>query len=45
MKKAWGENRWRGIARRRLGNEIREGTYWEEEMRRKCRKCEEETET
>lgn len=36
MKKEWGENRWRRIARFRLRNEIREGRYWEEEIKRRC---------
>lgn len=27
LKKGWGENRWRRIARYRLGNEVRESRY------------------
>lgn len=27
-----GESRWKRVARFRLGNEMREGRYWEEEM-------------
>jgi len=35
-------NRWRRMARLRLGNEIRERTYWKEETKRRCRLCEKE---
>lgn len=31
------ERRWRRVARFRLGNEIREKRYWEEEEGRLCR--------
>jgi len=37
LKKGWGESRVRRIARFRLGNEVREACYWEEEEKRKCR--------
>jgi len=39
LKKGWGENRWRRIARFRLGNEVKEGRYWEEEDKKVCRLC------
>jgi len=39
LEKGWGENRWRRVARFRLGNEMREGKYWEGEERRSCRIC------
>jgi len=45
LKKGWGEGRWRRIARWRLGNEIREGRYWEEKEKRICRLCEGEEES
>lgn len=45
MKKGWGESRWKKIARFRLGNEVGERKYWEEEERRRCRLCGEETES
>jgi len=45
LKKGWGESRWRRVLRFRLGNEIGESNYWEEEDKRICRLCEEETET
>ncbi|KYN24369.1 hypothetical protein ALC57_04031, partial [Trachymyrmex cornetzi] len=35
----WGEGRWRRVARFRLGNEVRDGRYWEGEEERKCRFC------
>jgi len=35
--KDWEESRWRRVARFRLGNEMREGRYWEEEKNRLCR--------
>lgn len=31
LKKGWDESKWRRIIRFRLGNEIREGVYWEKE--------------
>ncbi|KYN22000.1 hypothetical protein ALC57_05612 [Trachymyrmex cornetzi] len=37
--KGWGEGRWRRVARFRLGNEVRDGRYWEGEEERKCRFC------
>ncbi|EFN89124.1 hypothetical protein EAI_08591 [Harpegnathos saltator] len=37
LKKGWGENRWRKIARFRLGCELKGGKYWEEEEKRRCR--------
>ena len=39
LEKGWAEERWRRIIRFRLGNEMREGRYWEEEEKRKCRIC------
>jgi len=45
LKKGWGENRWRRIARFRLGNEVKGGRYWEEEDERRCRLCGGEEET
>ncbi|KAL6257812.1 hypothetical protein P5V15_011402 [Pogonomyrmex californicus] len=39
LKKGWRENRWRRVARFRLGNEMREGRYWEEKKKRICRLC------
>lgn len=31
LKKGWGKSRWSRRARYRLGNEMREGRYWEGE--------------
>lgn len=31
-----GESRWRRVARFRLGNEMREGRYWEKEDKKIC---------
>lgn len=31
LKEGMGESRWKRVARFRLGNEMREGRYWEEE--------------
>lgn len=45
LQKGIGESRWRRIIRFRLGNEIREGKYWEEEEKRRCRICEIRRET
>jgi len=45
LKKGWEENRWRRIVRFKLGNETKEGRYWEEEDKRFCRLCEREEET
>lgn len=39
LKKGWGENRWKRVARFRLGSEIKEGWYWKKEEGRKCRLC------
>lgn len=39
LKKGWGESRWRRVARYRLGNEMLEGRYWEEEGGKECRLC------
>lgn len=39
LKKGWGESRCRRVIRLRLGNEMREGLYWEKEENRKCRVC------
>lgn len=32
--------RWQRVARYRLGGEVKENRYWEEEEKRKCRICE-----
>jgi len=45
LEKGWGESRWRRVARFRLGNEIREGRYWEEEEKKLCRLCGDKVET
>lgn len=39
LKKGWRENRWRRIARFRLGSEIRENRYWEKEENKLCKMC------
>lgn len=39
LKKGWGESRWRRVARFRLGSEMKEAYYWEEEEKKKCRLC------
>ncbi|XP_011881792.1 PREDICTED: golgin subfamily A member 6-like protein 1 [Vollenhovia emeryi] len=39
LKERGKEKRIRAIARFRLGNEMREGRYWESEEERKCRMC------
>jgi len=45
LEKGWGESRWRRVARFRLGNEIREERYWEEEEKKLCRLCGDKVET
>jgi len=45
LKKDWGECRWRRIARFRLGCEMRESNYWEEEEKKMCRLCGRERES
>lgn len=45
LKKGWGESRWRRVARFRLGGEVRESRYWEEEERKIYRLCGEGDET
>lgn len=45
LQKGREEKSWSRIARFRLGNEVREGLYWKEEEKRKCRICEREEET
>lgn len=40
-----GESWWKKVARFRLGNEVREGRYWEEEKEKMCRLCGGEVET
>jgi len=40
-----GESRWRTVISLRLGNEIREGFYWEKEENKICRVCGGEMET
>lgn len=39
LKKGWSKVRWRRVARFRMGNEMRESRYWEDEEKRKCRLC------
>lgn len=39
LKKGWREGRWQRMARFRLGNEMREGRYWEREEGKLCRLC------
>jgi len=39
LRKGWGESRCQRVARFRLGNEMREGKYWEGENKRRCRMC------
>jgi len=36
LKKEWGENGWRRVARFRLGSEVRGERYWEDEEEREC---------
>jgi len=45
LKEKWKEERMIRVARFRLGNEMREGKYWEEEEKRRCRICGWEEET
>ena len=45
LKKGWTEDKWSRVARYRLGNEMREGWYWEREEKRRCRICEGEEES
>ncbi|XP_076660673.1 uncharacterized protein LOC143364045, partial [Halictus rubicundus] len=45
LEKATKEEKWRRVARYRLGNEMRGGRYWEEEEERRCRRCGYEEET
>lgn len=45
LRKGWGKSRWRRVIKFRVGNEIREGKYWEREESRRCRMCEVERET
>lgn len=45
LRRDWGESRWRRVARFRLGNEVKEGRYWEEKEKRLCRRCEGEIES
>lgn len=45
LRKGWAEVRWRRIARFRLGCEMGESRYWEEEEKNKCRVCGNEEET
>lgn len=44
LEKGWGESRVRRIARFRLANEMREGSYWEGEEER-CKLCGMESES
>ncbi|XP_068993226.1 golgin subfamily A member 6-like protein 24 [Neodiprion pinetum] len=43
--KGWEESRWIRVARFRLGSEMKEARYWEEEEKRRCRVCGGEEET
>lgn len=45
LEKGWGESRWRRVARYRMGNEMKESRYWEEEEKILCRLCGSEKET
>lgn len=45
MKKGCSEEKWRRIIRYRVGNEMRDGLYWEEAEKRRCRVCGSEKET
>jgi len=45
LKKGWTEDRWRRIARFRMGEGVREGIYWAGEEERVCRMCGGEEET
>lgn len=45
LRKGWGKSRWQRVARFSLGNEVKEGRYWEKEENRKCRVCGYEEET
>lgn len=44
LEKGWREERWRRIARWKLGNEVRESMYWESEEKKKYSVCEYEKE-
>lgn len=33
LKKGWDESKWSRVIRFRLGNKIREGVYWKEEIK------------
>lgn len=44
LKKGWGKDRWQMLTRYRLGNEMRDGRYWEEN-KRLCGMCGTERET
>lgn len=39
LKKERKEDKWRMVARFRLGNEMKEGLYWREEEDRRCKRC------
>lgn len=39
LKKERKEDKWRMVARFRLGNEMKEGLYWREEEERRCKRC------
>ena len=45
LKEIGKEARMTRIARFRMGNELREGRYWEEKEGRRCRECGEEVES
>jgi len=39
LKKGWGENKWKRTTRFRLGNQAKEGKYWEKGDKKVCRLC------
>lgn len=45
LRRGWGEERWNRVARYRLGNEMLERKYWEEDEKKLCRMCGGERET
>jgi len=45
LRKRWAEERWKRLIKHRLGNEVREGLYWEDDEKKICRICEREEET
>lgn len=39
LKKGWKEDRWKRVAKFRLGDGLRGSKYWEKEESRRCRVC------